>query len=405
MSLQAFDLAPESPDAAHALSNDSTTARAISRRKTCDAALRGSKLLVIDEDESNLAEVRRQLAAGGFHNVVVENDSTAALRRVSEMPPDLILMEVVMRRVNGLEILASLGCDPRFDHVPVLLLASLNDAEIKRAALELGATDFLTKPVDATDLLPRVRNSLLNKSYKDRLSRHAEDLEEQVRQRTAELEISRREVIYCLARAAEYRDDNTSRHVIRVGRYVGIIARELRYVRAPIDLLELAAQLHDIGKIGIPDDILKKPAKLTDEECRVMKQHCEMGLRIIRPLPADELREMEQQFGPLPAGRSQLLDLASIIADSHHERWDGTGYPAGLKGEDIPIEGRMTALADVFDALSSERPYKPVFSRERCFEILYDGRGTHFDPQVVDAFFRRIDEVVALQDELTDATG
>ena len=213
-----------------------------------------------------------------------------------------------------------------------------------------------------------------------------------------------REVVYCLARAGEFRDDCTGNHVARVGRYVGVIARQLGYREAPIELLELAAQLHDVGKIGIPDSILKKPGKLDSDEFAVMKRHCEMGTKIINPIDFSSLHQ-DLNVGTvlLRECKSALMTLAARIAATHHERWDGAGYPNGLAGEKIPIEGRMTAVADVFDALSSARPYKQPFPMKKCIEILEEGRGAHFDPKVLDAFFESWREIEWLSIQLADS--
>jgi putative two-component system response regulator len=252
--------------------------------------------------------------------------------------------------------------------------------------------------VDPTDLLPRIRNVLAVKSYQDHLANYARELELQVQRRTEELEASRLEVIYCLGRAAEYRDNETGRHVIRVGRYVGIIARALGMRKEYVELLEHAAPLHDMGKIGIPDAVLLKPGRLDAGEMEVMRRHTEYGCDIVSTISRDE-RERGKSDGGLATETmkrvcSPILRVASVIALTHHERWDGTGYPRGLRGEDIPLEGRITAVADVFDALATKRPYKPAFPIDECFRIMEENRGKHFDPRVLDAFFSRKDEIV-----------
>ena len=209
-----------------------------------------------------------------------------------------------------------------------------------------------------------------------------------------------------LARAAEYRDNETAHHIMRVGRYVGIIARELGMSDEIVELLEEASLLHDVGKIGIPDAILLKPGKLTDEEYETMKQHCAFGRRIIQQSPVStwERYGTRSQLDLIEPGNAiaWLIPVAATIAQTHHEHWDGGGYPLGLQEEQIPIEGRITAVADVFDALSSKRPYKAAYSREKCVEILERGRGTHFDPHVLDAFLRQSDAVMQVQIDLAD---
>ena len=334
----------------------------------------------MDDVPLNISVVCAHLTCEGYHRFIKVTDSTQAITALYRDAPDLLLLDLMMPSVSGLDILQVVRADPHFAHLPVLILTASDDSQLKRAALDAGATDFLPKPIDADDLIPRVRNALTMK-------RHQDTLEQQVRERTRELEDSRIEVVHCLARAAEQRDHDTGNHVVRVGRYVGIIARELGLDEETARLLELAAILHDVGKIGITDSILLKPGKLTEAEFAVMKQHCEFGHAICNPATS---------------GESPLLKIASEIALTHHERWDGSGYPRGLSGADIPLAGRITAVADVFDALSSPRPYKPAFPLETCFAILHSERGAHFDPQVLDAFFARQDEVLQIRAAYAD---
>ena len=320
--------------------------------------------------------------------------------------PDIVLLDIMMPEVSGIEILEQIRATPELNHVPVVILTAVGDARIKQKALELGATDFLTKPVDPSELVLRVGNALVVKAHYDHLASYSADLEQKVRARTAELASSRRELVHTLARAAEYRDNDTAHHITRVGRFARIIARELGMPEELCELLEEAALLHDVGKIGIPDVILLKPGKLTEEEFETMKRHCTYGRRIIHRSSdnaAEQFTTRSQLELVVPGNaRAWLIPVAATIAQTHHERWDGTGYPLGLKGEQIPIEGRITAVADVFDALNSRRPYKEAFSREKCIELMREGRGTHFDPQVLDAFFRRTDQVLQVQVDLAD---
>jgi len=368
--------------------------------------VKNARIAIIDDEELNVRVVRKHLADAGYSNFLPITDSTQAVAAMRAERPDLILLDIMMPEVSGLDILHLLSLEDRLRQIPVLILSASTEVELKRVCLELGVTDFLAKPVDPYELLPRVRNVLLSKHDRDQLAQHAEQLEEQVRQRTAELAASREEVVHCLARAAEYRDDDTGRHVVRVGKYVGIIARELGYSESRVEVLELAAQLHDIGKIGVPDAVLRKPGKFEPDELERIRRHCAMGKDIISPLTSSDWRMLKSHANLganlLNVASSPLLMLAARIAQTHHERWDGTGYPLGLQGEDIPIEGRMTAVADVFDALSTKRPYKPAFPREKCFAILKEGRGTHFDPTVLDAFFRRSAEIIEVQMDYMD---
>lgn len=389
-----------------------TNGVALSKTISGDAAkryesTRHCKIAIIDDEEFNIAVVKQYLNGAGYTKIVSSSDSTCALELIHREKPDLLILDIMMPEVGGLDILHFLSLNDLISQTPVLVLTAASDTDTRSICLELGVSDFLPKPVDATELLPRVRNSLENKIFRDRMREQTERLEQEVRQRTSELIASREEVIHCLARAAEFRDDDTGMHVVRVGRYAGLIAEQLGFSAEQVELLELAAQLHDVGKIGIPDEILRKPGKLDEEQYRIVQTHCSIAKKIISPLSQHEqtILRTHSRLGAslLNVSSSPLLLLAARIAQTHHERWDGTGYPLGLRGNDIPIEGRMTAVADVYDALSSRRPYKEPFPREKCFQILEDGRGTHFDPQVLDAFFARADDIVRIQMEYMDA--
>lgn len=368
--------------------------------------VKASRILMIDDESLNIDVVRSYLLREGYSNVRATAHAIEALPLIGEFRPDLILLDVHMPDVTGLDILKTIRADRETAMIPVVILTASSTSETKLEALECGATDLLSKPVHRGELLARIRNVLSAKAYQDRLCRHSEELEEAVHKRTAELEASRLEVIHCLARAAEFRDDDTGQHIIRVGRYARLIGEELGLPPAHLEILEPAAQLHDVGKIGVPDAILLKPGKLTPEEYEVIQRHCGFGKKIVDCLPAREAdllrRHAELGSRIMDIGHSPVLLMAKRIALTHHERWDGTGYPLGLSGEDIPLEGRITAAADVFDALSSKRTYKPAFPLEKCFQIMEEGRGTQFDPQVLTAFFARREEIVQVQIELAN---
>ncbi|MCC9643190.1 response regulator [Rhodopirellula sp. JC740] len=363
------------------------------------------KIMIVDDEIANVLVVKKYLERAGYRNFETTTDSSAAFRILESSMPDVLLLDINMPNVDGIQILERVRQDPRFKHLPVLILTANTDERIKLVCLELGATDFLLKPVDPMDLTPRVRNSLQSKSFQDRLQHHAAELELKVEQRTRELEASRREVIYCLARAAEMRDNDTGNHVIRVGRFAGIIAGGMGLPDWFVRDIEMAAQLHDVGKIAIPDGILLKPGKLEPEEFEVIQNHVKFGHQIIQPHTGSDARRMRSHVelgADMLSNGSALMRLAASIAQTHHERFDGTGYPLGLAGNDIPLEGRITAVADVFDALSAERPYKKAMPREKCFAILEEGRGTHFDPEVLDAFFECTKEIVRVQLDYMD---
>ncbi|QDT44695.1 Cyclic di-GMP phosphodiesterase response regulator RpfG [Gimesia alba] len=358
-------------------------------------------IAIIDDESINIDMIKYYLEMEGFSNLISTDKSASAFSMIQSEKPDLVLSDIKMPDVSGLDLLAQIRGHQEFATTPVIILTATSDNETKISALKQGATDLLAKPIHHGELIARIRNVLNVKIYQDQLKANSETLEEAVRQRTAELEASRLSVIQCLARAAEFRDDDTGQHVIRVGKYARIIGAELGLSERELCLLEPAAQLHDVGKIGVEDSILLKPGKLTPEEYDEMKRHCGFGKKIVDCLPEREaqLIRMHTEMGAkiMDIPDSPILNLAKIIAMTHHERWDGSGYPLGLSGEDIPLEGRITAVADVFDALMSKRSYKPAFPLAKSLEILEEGRGTQFDPSVLDAFTKRRQEIIQIQ--------
>lgn len=365
-----------------------------------ETTLRG-KILIVDDEPINIKIVQKYLREAGYADVSGNTDSRTAIDTIRREKPDVVVLDIQMPHISGLNILEVMQGDLRLSQIPVLILTATADEETKTQALQLGATDFLSKPVKPTELAPRIRNALTVKTHYDQMRAYSQTLEAEVVTRTDELVRAREELLHVLACAAEYRDRETGNHVLRVGRYCGIIGRQLGFSGVRVEQLEQAAILHDVGKIGIPDGILLKPGKLEPEEIREIQRHCEYGVNILNAGRSDSNR----LFFSRPKGveiDSPLLRMAARIAISHHEKWDGTGYPNGLAGEAIPIEGRITAVADVFDALSSERPYKKAFALDKCFEILREGRGQQFDPRVLDAFFARASDVIQVATELSD---
>ncbi|MCA9066749.1 MAG: response regulator, partial [Planctomycetaceae bacterium] len=336
-----------------------------------------ARALLIDDEPVNVRIARKYLTQAGFTRISECTDPLSAYDAIQDLNPDVLILDLIMPEVSGLDILKRLRADDRTRHLPVIVLTAATDRETRIQALSLGATDFLAKPVDPLELIPRVRNAFNLKRYQDHLHHYSLKLEEAVQQKTAELELSHREVLYCLARAAEFRDDDTGHHILRVGRYAAIIARAMGKDSGYVRMIEQAAQLHDVGKIGIPDHILQKPGRLTDEEFAQIQRHPSMGREILHRM-GDQNREHVLEHSTiggriLAAAQSPLLQMAYRIALTHHERWDGTGYPIGLVGEDIPLEGRITAVADVFDALSTRRVYKPAFPLDKCLAIISEG--------------------------------
>ena len=366
----------------------------LQEKKPATCSLPYMKIMVVDDLPLNVKVACAHLKAAGYKNIVTQNDPTKALTQIYRETPDVILLDIMMPKVSGLDILEAIRSDHHIAHIPVLILTASTENELKIKALELGATDLLNKPIDTQELLPRVHNALTIKMHQDHL-------ESMIQQRTAELIEVQREVVHCLARASEYRDHETGHHVIRVGKYVELIARELGMDSKKVEMLKLASTLLDMGKIGIPDAILLKPGKLTHEEFGVMKNHCGYGQDICSHSGSESVEMLDacNSLGTimLNESHSPLLKLASLIAATHHEKWDGSGYPAGLKGNDIPLEGRIVAVADVFDARSSKRPYKEPFPLEKCIAIIEEGKGSHFDAQLVDLFLENIDEVVEIR--------
>ena len=365
-----------------------------------------SRIMIVDDEAVNVRVVRKLLNRLGYQNLTSTTDSTQVLELLRREQPDVLLLDVMMPEVSGFASLKAMQSDDALRSIPVLVLTAMSDRKTRLTSLELGANDFLEKPIDQAELSPRVRNALMIKACQSQLRSYADDLRTAVRQRTRQLSRSRLEVVHCLARAAEFRDDDTGQHVIRVGHFAKLIAHHAGQPRPFVDMIGFAAQLHDVGKIGIPDSILQKPGPLTDEEFDFMREHCDMGNRVLSASHvSDQLLfgtdnlESEDTLSSEDGWVSPVSGMAATIAMTHHEKWDGSGYPNGLSGEDIPLEGRITAIADVFDALSSKRPYKDAYPIERCFEILREGRGTHFDPQLLDVFLACRTEIEQIQFE------
>lgn len=362
-----------------------------------DNATANAKIMIIDDEQLVIRVVKRFLASEGYSDFITINDPRDAFKALKSEKPDVVLMDIMMPHLTGLDLLRYRQRTPEFQHIPFIILSATSENQIKRDALRLGATDFLAKPVDPSDLTVRVKNALMVKRHHDHLSNYAIELERQVRTRTRQIERSREQIIHCLARAAEYRDNETGTHVIRVGKYCRVVAEELGFGEDYCHQIEMAAQLHDVGKIGIPDAVLLNPGRLDKEEFEVMKNHCSLGCEIMEPLAessGEVVRQHTDVGGFIMDGvDSPMLELAALIARTHHEKWDGTGYPKQLKGDQIPIEGRICCVADVYDALCSERPYKQAFPIQKCLEIMLSERGTRFDPIVLDAFFRRLSDI------------
>jgi len=373
-------------------------------RESCNENLYDARIAIVDDDHVTVRCARKYLQHAGFQHVFATSDPRAFRESLGQQPPDLLLLDIMLPGVSGIELMKELRLLPETAHIPIVMMTSHTEAQTRYEALESGANDFLLKPLDALEILPRVRNLLSLRMHQKWLEQTSERLEAEVRKRTAALEKAHHHAIHCLARAAEFRDNDTGRHVVRVGLYSALIARELSLGEEFAVMIEQAAKLHDVGKIGIPDQILLKPGQLDESEYAAMRSHSGLGRHVIEGTVAADVLPAHASIGSqiLAIDDSPLLTMASEIAYSHHERWDGNGYPRGLRGEEIPLSARIVAVADVFDALSSRRPYKPAFDPVVCSRILREGRGTQFDPVVLDAFLSGFDRAVEILERLKD---
>lgn len=339
-------------------------------------------ILVVDDTPDNLSLMSGLLK--DLYKVKVANGGEKALKIVqSGTPPDLILLDIMMPEIDGYEVCKRLKADARTRDIPIIFLTAKAEVEDEASGLELGASDYITKPISPPIVLARVKTHLAIKGVQDFLRDKNQFLEAEVQKRTAEVMAIQDVTIHAMASLAETRDNETGNHIRRTQHYVKLLADKLR--RHPrfshfldsdktIELLFKSAPLHDIGKVGIPDRILLKPGKFEPEEFEIMKTHTTLG--------RDAILNAEQQLGiEMP-----FLNYAKEIAYSHQEKWDGSGYPEGLSGDDIPISARLMAVADVYDALISRRVYKSGMSHEKAVAIMIEGRGTHFDPDILDAF-------------------
>lgn len=327
-------------------------------------------ILVIDDCQQNLDLLSHMITAYGNAPPVQMIDAPGALAWCERHEPDLVLVDYMMPGMDGLEFLRRFRAMADYQHIPVIMITASNEVAVMHEALRLSANDLLTKPVNAAELAARVRNLLATRQSQLLLISRAATLAEEVRLATAEIEAREREAIYRLSRAAEYRDTDTGNHLLRMAAFSELIARNLGMGEAECELIRTAAPMHDIGKLGVPDAILLKPGRLTPEEMVIMRRHAQIGADI------------------LAGSKSKLLQAGAVIAATHHERFDGTGYPSGLRGEQIPLYGRIVAVADVFDALCSKRPYKEEWPIGAARASIVEESGSHFDPVCVDALFR-----------------
>ena len=332
---------------------------------------KNARILIVDDEANNVDLLRRLLERAGFSRIESTNDSREAVDLYLKFRPDLILLDLHMPHQDGLEVMDALNRIAEASYLPILMLTGDDTPEAKREALSRGAKDFLNKPFHSDEVLLRIGTLLETRFLYLQIQSQNQMLEAKVRDRTRELEAAQIEIIERLARAAEFRDDHTGQHTERVGQMAALLAKQIGLPDSQVYTMRRAAPLHDVGKIGIPDSVLLKLGKLTAEEFEIVKTHTTIGARI------------------LSGSRFTILRLAEEIAFNHHERWDGNGY-VGIAGAAIPLAGRIVAVADVFDALTRDRPYRKAMPMAAAAAIMAEGRGSHFDPRVLDMFMSEV---------------
>ncbi len=349
-------------------------------------------ILIVDDQPQNI-ELLEALLSLETYDRVTASTGQEALDILAHHPIDLLLLDVMMPGMDGFEVTRKVRQEATLSQLPIILITALKDTEDRVKGIEAGCDDFLSKPIEKMELLARVRSLLKIKAYNDLMRDYNTELETAVAKRTEDLNQALThiktfslETIYRLSKASEYRDEDTGTHIQRMSHYSAAVARRLGLDAHTVETILYAAPMHDVGKIGIPDMILLKPAKLDPLEWEIMKQHTLIGAAILKGSDAEYIK------------------LAEIIALNHHEKWDGSGYPNCLCGTKIPLAGRIVAIADVFDALTSKRPYKDPFPWDEALSIITEARGTHFDPDVVDAFLSIQNEIAAIQQKFNEET-
>jgi putative two-component system response regulator len=343
-----------------------------------------ARVLIVDDQPPNVLLLTRLLETDGYRNVTGTSDPTQVRAMHQEDPFDLILLDIRMPKLDGFGVMQQLHEDTSDDYVPILVLTAQNDDATRLRALEEGAKDFVTKPFNQFEVKNRIRNMLEVRLLHNRVRNQNQILEQKVQERTRQIHDTRLEIIRRLGRAAEYRDNETGLHIIRMSTYSAQLARAMGLKPAHVELILNASPMHDIGKLGIPDSILLKPGRLDASEMSVMQTHSQIGADI------------------LAGHESTLMRSASRIALCHHEKWDGSGYPRGISGTDIPLEARIAAVADVFDALTSKRPYKEAWEEERAVAHMEKCSGSHFDPGVIEVFMKILPDIRATRERYAE---
>lgn len=339
-------------------------------------------ILIVDDTFANLQLLSTLLKEEGY-KVRPANNGVLALQAVAKKKPDLILLDIKMPEMNGYEVCAALKSNPETKNIPVLFISALNDVADKIKAFNVGGLDYINKPFQFEEVKARVATHLRLKAYEDDMAAKIALGVREIEALNQEIIDTQQELIFTMGQICETRSHETGQHVKRVAEYSYLLAKLYGYEE--LELMKQAASMHDIGKVAIPDSILNKPGQLTAEEWEVMKTHSHLGFQMLR------LSEHAPQ--------RPLFKLAAAIALEHHEKWDGSGYPYGLKGEEISVAGRITAVADVFDALGAMRCYKPSKSLDEILEIFQQEKGKHFDPTMISLFFEHLDEFIAIRDK------
>jgi len=342
------------------------------------------QVAIVDDNPVNLKLMESLVRRVEDCKPLTFQDSASGLAWCLANDPDLVIVDFMMPPPDGLEFIRLFRADPLKADIPVLMITADHEKETRYAALESGANDFLTKPIDNAEFRARMRNMLALRRSQKALENRAAWLAEKVSEATEEILEREREMIMRLSRAAEFRDPETGAHIQRMSNYSRLIAEQLGLPREEQEVILRAAPMHDVGKIAIPDHILLKPGRLDEAELAIMQTHAEKGYEILQ------------------GSKSSLLDIAADIARTHHEKWDGTGYPQRLKGKDIPLYGRIVAVADVFDALTSARPYKKAWELDKALQYLRDNAGSHFDPECAQAFLARIADILVIRNSFKD---
>lgn len=344
----------------------------------------GHQVLIVDDTEINLILFGALVKKLGNCESKIFLSSTEGLAWAQANDPDLIIVDYMMPELDGIEFIRRLRETPGKEGIPVLMITANDQKQVRYRALDVGASDFLTKPVDKIEFLARASNMLALSDVRKKLADRAAWLADEVHKATSEILQRERETVIRLSKAAEYRDPETGAHILRMAHFSELIAKGLGLSADDQELLLEAAPMHDIGKVGIADSILLKPGRLTPDEFEIMKQHAVFGYEILK------------------GSSSKVLQAGADIARAHHEKFDGSGYPNGLQGDSIPIFSRIVAVADVFDALTSERPYKKAWPLEQAVEHLKSNAGTHFDPACVDAFLAQWSAVLEIRQRFTE---